>query len=344
MKKRIIGFIAVFVILATLAMVHNGRLFGHDFAALPDDEPSGNDSLINTTALAKDITGYGGPVPLEIHLSGNRIDSITSLPNNETPGFFAKLEKGGLTHAWDGKTLAEADTMYVDAISGATYSSKAYIANVKAGVAYALAQTPPETPAPDFGFSWKLLAVLVVVVAAATLPLFVHNKKYRLVQQLLNVAVLGFWAGTFIDYAMMLNFFENSISLTMASIVAIALLIVGFIYPLCGKASYYCAWVCPFGSAQDLASRIRKKKVALRPRLVKILDNVRQALWVILLILLYTGAATQWIDYEIFTAFVVESASAIVIAVGAAFIVLAIFIPRPFCRFVCPTGSLIKEV
>ncbi len=82
----------------------------------------------------------------------------------------------------------------------------------------------------------------------------------------------------------------------------------------------------------------------MSPKLVKTLDNFRQGLWVLLLTLLFIGWGVSWIDYEVFTAFIVESASWIILAIGGLFIVLSLFISRPFCRFVCPTGSLLKQV
>lgn len=187
------------------------------------------------------------------------------------------------------------------------------------------------------------IAALIVILAGAILPLFIKKPAYRLVQQLLNVAVLGFWAGTFIDYAMMLNFFSGAPRFSLSFIVTLCLLIVGLIYPLFKRPNFYCTWICPFGSLQDLAGKVCRKKWKLSPKLVKALDTFRQALWVVLLALLYIGWGTSWIDYEIFTAFIVESASWIVIVVGAIFVVLSLFISRPFCRFVCPTGSLLKH-
>ena len=67
-----------------------------------------------------------------------------------------------------------------------------------------------------------------------------------------------------------------------------------------------------------------------------------QALWLVLLCLLWAGWGASWIDYEIFTAFIVNSASWAVIGTGIGFVLLSVFIPRPFCRFVCPTGSILK--
>lgn len=351
---RVVAFVTVFCILASLAVLRHGSLFGLEVSRLSSsapcasgDEPDsvavisyeGTQEIINSTSIGREISGYGGPVPVKIYVSEGRIDSVIPLPNSESPHFFGRLEEAGLTRAWDGKTLQEAATMDVDGVTGATYSSNALIANVRAGAAYA----EGEKASASEPLSAAAIAALVVIVAGCVLPLFIKKPAYRLVQQLLNVAVLGFWAGTFIDYAMMLHFFSEAPRLTLSFVVTLILVVVGLIYPLFNKPNHYCAWICPFGSLQELAGKAYKKKVKLSPKLVKRLDNFRQLLWVVLLALLYAGWATSWIDYEVFTAFIVESASWIIIAVGGAFVVLSLFVSRPFCRFVCPTGSLLKQ-
>ena len=351
---RAVAFVAVFCILASLAVVRNGILFGKEARTFFHADEiasgsgataeeaivhSGQQEIINTTDLGKDISGYAGPVPLKVYVSGGRIDSVVALPNAESPKFFNRLEAAGLTRAWNGKTLREAASMDVDAVTGATYSSKAYIANVRAAAAYA----EGVKAASADGVSAGAVAALVVILAGAVLPLFIRKPAYRLVQQLLNVAVLGFWAGTFIDYAMMLNFFSEAPRLTLSFAVTLILLVTGLIYPLFNKPNYYCTWICPFGSLQELAGKVCKTKWKMSPKLVKALDGFRQALWVVLMSFLYIGWASGWIDYEIFTAFIVESASWVIIAVGGLFVVLSLFVTRPFCRFVCPTGSLLKQ-
>ncbi len=345
--KKLIPFVAVFVILATLAIVTDGRLFGYRFGEKQDSVRSvtavSDGVVVNTTNLAADVSGYAGTVPVEIFISNGRVDSVRALPNRETPTFFGKLETSGLTHAWDGRSLQDALTMQVDAVSGATYSSTAYIANVRAGLESAIADSNIAAH-QELGFSWKLAVVIFVILAGALLPLFIHNGTYRFVQQLLNVAVLGFWGGTFIDYAMLINLFSNGVHLSLAAIVTVLLFVVGFLFPLFGKSGHYCAWICPFGSLQDLAGCIVKKKARIGQRTLKVLDYVRQILWVVLIMLLYAGIGAEWIDYEIFTGFIVDSASRIVLCVGGAFVILSIFVSRPFCRFVCPTGSLLKQL
>lgn len=119
---RAVAFIAVFCLLASLALVRNGSLFGREAASLfsassPEADTvsaiqsGGNHEVINTTTLGKDISGYAGPVPVEIYVTDGVIDSVVPLPNSETPKFFRRLEAGGLTTAWNGKTLSEAATM-----------------------------------------------------------------------------------------------------------------------------------------------------------------------------------------------------------------------------------------
>ena len=57
---------------------------------------------------------------------------------------------------------------------------------------------------------------------------------------------------------------------------------------------------------------------------------------------LLTGIWVSWIDYELFTAFAVDVAPLGVVIAGGVFILLSVWIPRPYCRFVCPTGTLVK--
>lgn len=346
-KVRIGSFVVIFCIIAALAMVHEKSIFGFSPGKEAVRSPDGpirstdNGEVVTTTQLGRNILGYGGVVPLEIYISSGRIDSIKAFPNNETEDVFRRLYDEGLMTAWNGKTLEEAAALDVDGVTGATYSSDAVIGNVRAGVAYASGE---KAKIARGGFNIGILAALLVIISGAVLPLLIHNPRYQLIQQLLNVAILGFWAGVFIDYAMMLNFFANGLSFSLAGIITVVLLIVGLLYPIFNKPGHYCAWICPFGSLQELAGKIQKRKIRLSPRVLKTLDTFRSILWVALLTLLFIGWGWQWLDYEIFTGFLVRSASWIVICVGIVFVILSVFINRPFCRFVCPTGTLLKNV
>ena len=158
---------------------------------------------------------------------------------------------------------------------------------------------------------------------------------------LLNVGILGFWCGSFLNYTFFLHALSNGLDL-WAAIIPIIMLVTAFVYPLFGKKGWYCANVCPFGSLQDLAGKASKKKLRLSKGTLNFLNWFRRILWVVLMLLMVAGLWFDWMNYELFTAFIFNAASWVVIAVAVVCLLLSIFIPRPYCRFVCPTGSLMK--
>lgn len=358
MSKRIItrtlSFVTVFLMMAAAAVSVNGRLFGHAFPTESDSASSQPDSSItvnadgtvtvNTASLCQKISGYGGPVPVEIVIKNDTVQSVTPLPNSETPGFFNRVISSGLIDRWNGKTAAEAAAMKVDGATGATYSSTALIRNVQAGVAkyeaskgeiVAVAKTRASLGA-------KFWCALAVVLLGMIVPLFTKNRRYRTVQQLLNVGVLGFWTGTFVDYTLMLGLMGNGVS-SMASAVALLMLVAAFVYPLFGKMNHYCNWICPLGSLQELALKCNPRhRLKLSSKTVKILSAFRIVLWGTLMMLLWLGFLTSWIDYELFTAFMIGQATTAVLVASALIVLLSIWIPRPYCRFICPTGTLMR--
>ena len=89
--------------------------------------------IVNTTTLTQDVIGYNGTTPLKIYIKNDIIQKIEALPNEETPGFFARVQEN-LLNKWNGMTVKQAANTEVDVISGATYSSNAVKANVKTGV------------------------------------------------------------------------------------------------------------------------------------------------------------------------------------------------------------------
>ena len=382
---RLLSLVVVVLILAAAAILRDGRILGHDLRETHEAKALKNDTLevtpdgafvVNTKPLAKDVQGYGGPVPLKIHIKDGRVAAVEAEPNAESPDFFNRAKE--LLNHWQGKSVDEALAEEVDAVSGATFSSKAIIANMQRGLAYAKQRgqwgedgsvgalrtsVPPieggsagalETSAPPIvgssvgaaDTSAPHIVALVVVLLGAVVPLFYNNRRLHLVQLAVNVVVLGLWTGTFVSYTLFLRIFAGGVSLSAIGALAapLLMLIVALIYPLAGRSGHYCANICPFGSAQELAGKLSRRKLRITPRVLKLLSVLRNLLWGVLMALLLTGTCTAWIDYELFTAFLYSSASVWVIVLAALFLVLSVWVPRPYCRFVCPTGALIKSV
>ena len=356
---RLLSLVVVMLVLSAAAILRDGRIFGHDLRqthAAVVSVAQGSDTLsvqpdgtfvVNTRVLAKDVQGYGGPVPLKIHIGKDgRLTAIEAEPNAESPSFFDRAKE--LFSRWQGKTIDEAMAEDVDAVSGATFSSKAIIRNVQRGLAYAKQRSQwgedgsvgaLETSAPP-------IVALIAVLLGAVVPLFTNNRRLHLVQLVVNVVVLGLWTGTFVSYTLFLRLFAGGVSLSAIGTLAapLLMLIVALLYPLAGRSGHYCAHVCPFGSAQELAGKLSRRKLRITPRVLRVLTALRNLLWGVLMALLLTGTCTAWIDYELFTAFIYSSASVWVIVLAMLFLVLSVWVPRPYCRFVCPTGALLKSV
>lgn len=364
---RLLSLVVVMLVLSAAAILRDGRIFGHDLRqthAAVVSVAQGSDTLevqpdgtfvVNTRVLAKDVQGYGGPVPLKIHIDKDgRLTAIEAEPNAESPSFFDRAKE--LFSRWQGKTIDEAMAEDVDAVSGATFSSKAIIRNVQRGLAYAkqhgLADggkgAQKESAERTVATGWTLgsIVALIAVLLGAVVPLFTNNRRLHLVQLVVNVVVLGLWTGTFVSYTLFLRLFAGGVSLSAIGTLAapLLMLIVALLYPLAGRSGHYCAHVCPFGSAQELAGKLSRRKLRITPRVLRVLTALRNLLWGVLMALLLTGTCTAWIDYELFTAFIYSSASVWVIVLAMLFLVLSVWVPRPYCRFVCPTGALMKSV
>ena len=370
---RLLSLVVVVLILAAAAILRDGRILGHDLREAHEAKALKNDTLevtpdgafvVNTKPLAKDVQGYGGQVPLKIHIKDGRVAAVEAEPNAESPDFFNRAKE--LLNHWQNKSVDEALAEEVDAVSGATFSSRAIIANMQRGLAYAKQHGQwgedgsvgalGTSASPIVGSvsnsvgalqtSAPPIVALIVVLLGAVVPLFYNNRRLHLVQLAVNVVVLGLWTGTFVSYTLFLRIFAGGVSLSAIGALAapLLMLIVALIYPLAGRSGHYCANICPFGSAQELAGKLSRRKLRITPRVLKLLSVLRNLLWGVLMALLLTGTCTAWIDYELFTAFLYSSASVWVIVLAALFLVLSVWVPRPYCRFVCPTGALIKSV
>ena len=103
-------------------------------AAAANKTPKSKTFVVNTEKLGKEVMGYAGTTPVEITVTDGKIEKIVALPNSETPGFFQRVQESPIFTALIGKTVKEASEAQLDAVSGATFSSKAVIENIRLGL------------------------------------------------------------------------------------------------------------------------------------------------------------------------------------------------------------------
>lgn len=354
--RYVLRLLSCFVFIAAVVIYKNHKIFGHEFdptetqtQVCPLVQNEDGSIVIRTKDIAKDIEGFGGNTPLEIHIKDGYIVDIKDLENGDSPDFFNKA-KEKLFPQWIGLSLEQAADLEVDGVSGATLSSNAIIGTMKRGLEYAAGsvdkkQTVGESRANNGGFrvTLRFICAFLVMFAGCMLPLKFKGKRYRMIQLILNVVVLGLWCGTFVSFSLMTNVVSNGIG-KQISIVALLLLSVALFYPLFGKTNHYCNWLCPMGSLQELAGKATKKKWKISPQTMKWLNRFNDWLWIILMLFLLSGVLSHWMDYELFTAFLFNQASIVVLVIAVIMILLSCVVSRPYCRFVCPTGKTFRMI
>lgn len=341
---QLISMITCFLLIVSMAIIYNEKILGtslnvnnNEFKTI--DYNSDGNVLINTIEIAKDINGYGGNIPLILHINNNIITKIDILNNSETPDFINKI-KNKLLPKYIGKNINDNSINDIDAISGATLTSNAIKLSINRGINYFKGNSKDIKNNVSI-ISVKILVAILVILSASVVPLFFKSNEFRFIQLILNIVVLGLWCGSFISYSSLISLFSNGITST-SSILLIMLLITAFIYPIFNKKNYYCTWICPLGSMQELTGKCIKRKINISQDIIRYLQTVRQILWGFLMLFMWSGMFMEWIDYEPFSIFIYSNASIPVIIIAIIFILLSFIINRPYCRFVCPTGTLLR--
>lgn len=91
--------------------------------------------IVNTTTLAQDVEGYNGPTPVEVYIRKNKIVKVVPLKSQEGPKYVAKVKKDMLPK-YEQMNVKKGTVQDVDAVTGATFTSKAVQENISRAVAY----------------------------------------------------------------------------------------------------------------------------------------------------------------------------------------------------------------
>lgn len=91
--------------------------------------------VVNTTTLAQDVEGYNGPTPVEVYIKKNKIVKVVPLKSQEGPKYVAMVKKEMLPR-YERMNVKKGSVQEVDAVTGATFTSRAMQENIKRAVEY----------------------------------------------------------------------------------------------------------------------------------------------------------------------------------------------------------------
>jgi ferredoxin len=198
------------------------------------------------------------------------------------------------------------------------------------------------TPEPRANF----LAILDVVVMVAALSLvtwFVLKNRSRngvFWVSVFTILYFGFYregcvcsVGSIQNITLALFNPDYSIPVTVILFFTIPLLFTLFF----GRT--FCAGVCPLGAIQDI---VAVRPLPMKRWLLKVLGLIP---FIYLgLAVLYAATSTDFIicRYDPFIGFFRMNAKFSMFMLGAAMLLVGVFIARPYCRFLCPYGVLLN--
>lgn len=123
----------------TMYSLFSAVLLGLMLISAKSDEPvitkQGGQTVINTTSIGADVKGFKGPTPVKIYLKSDKVVKVEMLATKDGPKF-VEMVKNGILSKWNGKTVDQAISMNVDAVTGATFTSNGVKENVKRGLQY----------------------------------------------------------------------------------------------------------------------------------------------------------------------------------------------------------------
>lgn len=171
---------------------------------------------------------------------------------------------------------------------------------------------------------------------------------------LLSIAILGFWTNSLLSLSLFCNWFTNGVSLAIQlPILIIAAL--SIILPLVTKKAFYCQYLCPFGAAQEFVGLIKsndkglkakdesQKSSSIKANIYKVFSVLRKVILLSLLIIFALGVGLDLSVVEPFPIFNYQSIGFGVAIFAAVILILSIFVKKPWCNYLCPTGTLLES-
>ena len=301
---------------------------------------------------ADQIIGYQGPVDSLLVMESNGTlkamtirSSFENQPYADYPkddAYFASLFIGRSIPQLADMNLTEEE---VEGVSGATMTSMAMAEGiVKTAASWELERTRVLN-AEQSSINWKArdYGSLAVLLFAGFVGFSKRGKTkfFRICLQVLLVGYLGLMNGDILSQALFAGWAQSGVPWERAPILAL-LSLAALLVPMATGKAFYCHQLCPHGAAQQWMRKFRKKPVRLPKGLDGILKYVPVGLLVLVVFLAFTASAHTVAILEPFDAYVWDVAGGITIAIALISLVASAFVPMAYCRYGCPTGTVLK--
>ena len=228
------------------------------------------------------------------------------------------------------------------------------------GVVFGLERFPPpdfeetnhELPSTDYitvvtprhtVYEYLDVAVLAAALSLASyLVLKRRSRRALFLLMIFSLCYFGFWRkGCICSIGAIQNFslsiFDNNYALAVTTIL---FLILPLIFTLFFGRTF-CAGVCPLGAIQDL---VVLHSVKVPPWLESGLRLFAYIYLAAAILFAATGSAFIICRYDPFISFFRLSGHLNILILGCCFLSVGMFVGRPYCRFLCPYGIILRQL
>lgn len=309
-------------------------------------------SIVRTSPAADNIVGYQGPTECLIALDlDGVVQKIRVRKSYENEPYYGYLnEDWSFRFLFQGLTLPEVANFdlvanEVEGVSGATMTSMAVAKGVVQTAKQFLAATeqPEAVPKPKWSLT-KAQAGSLIIFGIGILVALTNLRGttwLRVCYQLVLIGYVGFVNGDMLSLAMLGGWAEHGIPWKSA-VHFVALLGAAIALPIGMRRNVYCSHLCPHGAVQQLLRNRLPWRWHLGTRSRRLFKLIPFGLlaWAVLI------SVFQWsyslVDIEPFDAYSLRIAGWATILVAVVGVLFSLFVPMGYCRYGCPTGSILN--
>lgn len=306
--------------------------------------------VIRTQPDAAHIIGYCGITDTLVALdAGGRVIGFRIRKSEDTKTHVGDvMADRHFKQTWNALTWEEVAAMDlkqagVEGVSGATMTSLAVAQGIVHRFRVAqgeLRREPVHWGARDFG-----LAGVVALALFLTFSKRVGRERWRRAFQWLVIGYVGFLNGDLLAQSLLAGWAKSGIAWRMAPglvLLAAAALFV----PWTAQRPLYCHQLCPHGAVQEIVARHapQRWRWAVPAAWDRALRWLPGALLLGVLFVVLLPVDFDLASLEPFDAYLIRSAGAATIAVAIVGLIAALFVPKAYCKYGCPTGALLEFV
>lgn len=305
-------------------------------------------AVLASMAAAPEVRGYAGPINLLLGVDRRgRLMDCRYLESHETPAYIAGIRDWLATLAgWD-LAAGPLELMRVDALSGATVTSRAALESINRAAArvseVAFGVSTPVLPKPaGTPIGAPFWATLVLLVAAVLIHLS-GDQRARLLLLVASIVILGLWLNTPITEVDLVNLSlgnaaspaENPQRWLLLAFAGASALLFGPIW---------CGMLCPFGALQELISRAGRRlglRIYADRRLDEVARFVKFILLALMLIAVWVSGETAWAVIDPMQQIFGGRLGGWMLVLAAAVLLGSLVYVRFWCRYFCPIGAFL---